>query len=224
MVKRLSDILRGARSRKGLLLLIALCLLWSVANPAQFLDLWLTPDQQGRLWFAYGDYERAARSFENPRWRGMSLYAAQDFDAAAQYFSQYQDAESLLARGNALAQAREYLDARDAYEELAERYPEHPAPAVNIPIIQALIDANRQLSESQVSESGDMSSDNDEGPRSSEGDERLTNVEREQYSAEQLLQDPGLTDMWLRQVQRNPSEFLSTKFDLQLRRREGEAP
>ncbi|EAQ95878.1 hypothetical protein [Congregibacter litoralis] len=222
MVSSLPSRARQLLSRKGLLLLIALGLLWSLANPGRFLDLWLTPDQQGRLWFAYGDYERAARSFDNPRWRGMSLYAAQDFDAAAQYFSQYQDAESLLARGNALAQAREYLDARDAYEELAERYPEHPAPAVNIPIVQALIDANRELSESQVSESGDMSSDDDDGPRSSEGDDRLTNVEREQFTAKQLLEDPGLTEMWLRQVQRNPSEFLSTKFALQLRRREGE--
>lgn len=222
MVSSLPSWARQLLSRKGLLLLVALGLLWSLANPGRFLDLWLTPDQQGRLWFAYGDYERAARSFDNPRWRGMSLYAAQDFDAAAQYFSQYQDAESLLARGNALAQEREYLDARDAYEELAERYPEHPAPAVNIPIVQALIDANRELSESQVSESGDMSSDDDDGPRSSEGDDRLTNVEREQFTAEQLLEDPGLTEMWLRQVQRNPSEFLSTKFALQLRRPEGD--
>ncbi|WP_439106062.1 tetratricopeptide repeat protein [Congregibacter sp.] len=202
------------------LLLLGLGIVWAATNPQGFLNLWLTPDQQGRLWFEYGDYQRAERSFENPRWRGMSLYAAEDFYAAAQYFSQYQDAESLLARANSLAQAREYLDARDAYEELAARFPEHPAPTVNIPIIQELIDANRKLSESQVSESGDMSSDNDDGPRSSEGDERLTNVEREQLSADQLLEDPGLTAMWLRQVQRNPSEFLSTKFDLQLRRQE----
>lgn len=203
--------------------ILAAILAWVSFNPQGFIDLWLTPDQQGRLWFAYGDYERASRRFENPRWRGMSLYAAQDFSAAAQYFSQYQDAPSLLARANALAQSREYLEARDAYQELNHRYPEHPAPAVNIPIVQALIDANRELSESQVSEAGDMSTENDEGPRSSEGDDRPTNVEREQLSAEQLLQDSSLTQMWLRQVQRDPAEFLSTKFDLQLRRQEAVA-
>ncbi|WOJ93636.1 hypothetical protein R0135_00365 [Congregibacter variabilis] len=221
MVAWFENLRRGVRPRRALIVLLAIGLVWAATNPQGFLNLWLTPDQQGRLWFNYGDYQRAARSFENPRWKGMSLYAAQDFIAAAQYFSQYQDSESLLARANALAQAREYLDARDAYEELAQRYPQHRAPSVNIPIVQELIDANRELSESQVSESGDMSSDNDDGPRSSEGDERLTMIEREQLSAEQLLQDPGLTAMWLRQVQRNPSEFLSTKFDLQLRRREG---
>ncbi|MFT4768496.1 MAG: Ca-activated chloride channel family protein [Glaciecola sp.] len=221
MVNWITSLRVTIRTHSMLLLLMGLCIAWAVANPQGFLNLWLTPDQQGRLWFSYGDYERAARRFENPRWRGMSLYAAQDFSAAAQYFSQYQDAESLLARANALAQSREYLDARDAYKELAERYPQHPAPPVNIPIIQALIDANRELSESQVSESGELSSDDDNGPRSSEGDERLTTVDREQLTAEQLLEDPALTEMWLRQVQRNPSEFLSTKFDMQLRRREG---
>jgi Ca-activated chloride channel family protein len=209
--------------RSGVFLLVVF-IAWAVARPASFVALWLTPDQQGWLWFHYAEYERAARSFESPRWRGMSLYAGQDFYGAAQYFSQYQDAESLLARGNALAHAREYLDARRVYEELAKRYPDHPAPAINIPIVQALIDANRQLSESQQGEAGDLSSEQDSGPRSSEGDERTAMLEREQYSSTQLLADPELTAMWLRQVQRNPAEFLSSKFYLQLQRREGQRP
>jgi Ca-activated chloride channel family protein len=209
--------------RTGVLLLV-IFIAWAVARPASFVALWLTPDQQGWLWFHYAEYERAARSFENPRWRGMSLYAAQDFYAAAQYFSQYQDAASLLARGNALAHAREYLEARRVYEELAQRYPDHPAPALNIPLVQALIDANRELSKSQQGEAGDLSSEQDSGPRSSEGDERTAMLEREQYSSAQLLADPKLTAMWLRQVQRNPAEFLSTKFYLQLQRRQGQQP
>lgn len=223
MVARRFQLRRALLPRRLWVLSLTVCITWTALDPQGFLELWLTPDQQGRLWFSYGDYHRAAKSFENPRWKGMSLYAAEDFMAAAQYFSQYQDSESLLARANALAQAREYLDARQGYEELAQRYPEHKAPAINIPIVQRLIDANRELSESQASEAGDMSSDNDDGPRSSEGDDRATMVKREQLTAAQLLENPQLTEMWLRQVQRNPSEFLSTKFDLQLRRREGAA-
>jgi Ca-activated chloride channel family protein len=213
--------LQRLRPRRWGLLLLLLFAAWGATNPSAFLALWLTPDQQGRLWFERGDYRRAARIYDDPRWRAISLYAAQDFDNAAQAFSQYQDSASLLARGNALAHAREYLDARAAYLELQARYPEHPAPAVNLPIIQALIDANRQLSESQTSEAGDLASEQDEGPRSSEGDERVSLLEREQYSAEELRQDPALTAMWLRQVQRNPAEFLSTKFYQQLEKREG---
>ena len=94
---------------------------------------------------------------------------------------------------------------------------------MNQPILQILIDANRELSLSQAAEPGDLASDSDEGPRSSEGDEREVLMEREQLSAQQLLEDPALTQMWLRQVQRDPSEFLATKFAMQLQRRESES-
>ena len=150
----------------------------------------------------------------------MALYAAQDFEAAGQYFSQYADAEGLLARGNALAHRREYLAAREIYRELARRYPAHPAPAVNLPLVQALIDANRELSESQVAEAGDLASEREEGPRSSEGGEQPNFVEREQLTAQQLLEDPELRATWLRQVRRDPAEFLATKFHRQLERAE----
>lgn len=206
------------------LLVACAVLVWGLADPQGLIGLWLTPDQQGWLWFQNADYDRASRSFENPRWRGMSLYASQDFTGAAQYFSQYQDAKALLAQGNALAHSREYLAARRVYLDLQRRYPEHPAPPINLPIIQRLIDANRELSESQQAEMGDMNSEQDEGPLSSEGDERVSVLEREQYTAEELTEDPALTQMWLRQVQRNPSEFLSTKFYLQLQRRDSPEP
>ena len=214
MVMRLPAMLR-TRAAVGSVLLAAV-VLWAVLRPAEFVGLWLTPDQQGWILYQRGNYAAAARRFSDPRWRGMALYAGQDFAAAAQYFSQYQDPASLLARGNALAHAREYLGARAVYRELATRFPEDPAPAINLPIVQELIDANRRLSESQAAEMGDLTSEQDEGPRSSEGDERQAMVEREQLSAAQLLEDPALTEMWLRQVQRDPGEFLATKFYMQL--------
>lgn len=176
---------RPSRRSVALALCAALAA-WVLLRPWQFVGLWLTPDQQGWLLYHNGDYARAAQRFSDPRWRGMALYAAQDFAAAAQYFSQYQDAPSLLARGNSLAHQREYLDARAVYRELAARFPDDPAPAVNLPIVQELIDGNRMMSESQAAEMGDLTSEQDEGPRSSEGDDRVSMVPREQLSAAQL--------------------------------------
>ncbi|EGG28932.1 TPR domain protein in aerotolerance operon [Aequoribacter fuscus] len=200
---------------------IASVLVWAFTDTQSFVNLWLTPDQQGRLWFELGDYQRAARTFENPRWQGFSLYAAEDFDEAANYFSRFKDAQSLLTRANALAHQREYIPARRAYQELAKHYPDHPALKVNLPIIEQLIKDNQRLSESQASERGELNPKTDEGPKSSEGSERQS-MEVEQLSADELLQDPNLTDMWLRQIQRDPSEFLSTKFYLQLEQDEKE--
>ena len=225
---------RVANTRAVLACALLVLLFLALSDPRGFVGLWLTPDQQGWLAYRRGDYEAAARYFSDPRWRGMALYAAQDFEAAGQYFSQYADAEGLLARGNALAHRREYLAAREIYRELARRYPAHPAPAVNLPLVQALIDANRELSESQVAEAGDLASEREEGPRSSEGGEQPNFVEREQLcvgqvclvrrleqlTAQQLLEDPELRATWLRQVRRDPAEFLATKFHRQLERAE----
>ena len=211
------------RWRRLGLVLVLTAIAWSVAYPAAFMNLWLTPDQQGRLWFQRGDYEGASRAFEDPRWRGFSLYASEDFATAERYFSQYQDAESLLARANALAHQGDYPAALKGFEELAEDYPDHPASAVNIPIMQALIEATEGRDVNQDKESDDSGKKPGQGSESSDGgggEERAG--ELEQYSADQLLQDPSLTEMWLRQIQRDPSEFITTKFYLQLEQNEEE--
>ena len=210
--------------RRLRLALVLAALAWIVTAPEAFVGLWLTPDQQAQLWFHSGDYERASRTFEDPRWKGFSLYAGQDFATAERYFSQYQDAESLLARANALAHQRDYAAAKQAYEELANRYPDHPAPPVNLNVIEAIIAATKGVAESKGSETGKRSSKPGEGSESSEGDEQQRTQELDQYSAEELLQDPGLTEMWLRQIQRDPSEFLVTKFYLELEQNEEDTP
>jgi Ca-activated chloride channel family protein len=215
MVGQIMQHLRRHR-RVMLAAVMAIGTLWSLAWPQRALDLWLTPDQQGWLWFRLGQYTRAADHFSDPRWRGIGLYAAGDFATAARYFSQYTDAAGLLARGNALAHSRNYLGAQAVYRELARRFPAHPAPAVNLPIVEALIEANRGLSERQVAETAEVVPEAADGPRSSEGDAREVQLRQQQLSAEELLADPALEAMWLRQVQRDPSEFLRNRFYRQL--------
>jgi Ca-activated chloride channel family protein len=58
----------------------------SSASSHWFADLWLTPDQQGRLLLRQKDYREAARRFHDPMWKGLSLYYAEDFMVAAEYF------------------------------------------------------------------------------------------------------------------------------------------
>ena len=224
MVRSASQQSTPSRRRRLWLVLVLAALAWIVADPKGFTGLWLTPDQQGMLWFQAGDYERASRTFEDPRWKGFSLYAGEDFATAERYFSQYQDAESLLARANALAHQTDYASAKQAYEEMASRYPDHPAPAANILVIQAIIEAIEKASDGQADDKGERGGKPGRGSDSTGGDEQQGAVELEQYSAEQLLQDPGLTEMWLRQIQRDPSEFLVTKFYLQLEQDEGGTP
>lgn len=217
---------RVARNRKKLIVVSLLSLgIWAALYPQRFVALWFTADQQGRMLFELGYYSAAAQKFENPLWKGLSLYGSEEFEPAATLFSQYPDENGLLAQGNALAHSRNYIDAMRIYQQLFALNPNSQAATTNISIVQARIDENQLMSESQQAEFGELSVNDKKGPRSSEGDERtlFDAAPKEQLSADQLLQDPGLTEMWMRQVQRDPSQFLRIKFYMQLEQLEQQA-
>jgi hypothetical protein len=200
--------------------------LWAALNPIQFIYLWVTPDQYGQILFNLGHYQKASQHFQSPYRQAVALYASEEFTASATLFSQYDNEHGLLATANSLAHSREYVKAVRIYKTLLELYPDNSAAKTNIPLVQAIIDANTQLSESQVAESGDSSSSDETGPESSEGDERtvFSLTEEAQLDADQLLQDPALMEMWMRQVQVNPSRFLQIKFLMQLEQQLLEQP
>ena len=57
-----------------LLLLVVVMLLFSTRGERTFLDLWLTPDQQGQRLFNHGEFGDAAERFSDPMHRGMALF------------------------------------------------------------------------------------------------------------------------------------------------------
>jgi len=186
-------------------------------KPQQFIDLWLTRDQQGTVLFQFNKYDQAATRFTNTRWQAYSLYGAEKFDQSATLYSQFNTKEDLLARANALAHNRRYIKARDMYKNINQSYPMYQAAIHNQQIVQKIIDDNNRLSDSQKAEEGKLSKELGDEAQSSDGAEKLEArvQEIEQMSAEQLLLDPALNEMWLRQVQKNPAIFLSRKFMMQ---------
>ncbi len=208
--------------KRASLVLVLIGLLWALLKPQAFLNLWLTPDQQGLLWFQLGDYRRASSRFEDPAWKGYSLYADEEFAAAETWYTQMDTAEALLGKANALAHQMRYPEAKAAYQALATRFPDHPASQTNIALMDRLIEATKDASAQGGDRSGKPGKQ--EGVAAAPGEAVQEQTPKEQFQAEQLLQDPALTDMWLRQIQRDPSEFLSTKFYLQEERRGKETP
>jgi Ca-activated chloride channel family protein len=186
-------------------------------KPQQFIDLWLTRDQQGTVLFQLNKYDQAAIRFTNTRWQAYSLYGAEKFDQSATLYSQFNTKEDLLARANALAHNRRYIKARDMYKNINQTYPMYQAAIHNQQIVQKIIDDNNRLSDSQKAEEGTLSKELGDEAQASDGAEKLVArvQEIEQMSAEQLLLDPALNEMWLRQVQKNPATFLSRKFMMQ---------
>ena len=184
-----------------------------------FMALWLTSDQQGRYYMEKGDYKKAATKFESIIWRGIAYYRDENFKAAQEMFSRIETADGYFNWANALAQGRHYILAVKAYNEVLKIEPEHTAAIKNRNQIQSIIDEINLLSASQQAENSDSSKELEEGePQTAEGVERQDFVKREveQLTAEQILLDEQMNETWMRQVQKNPSRFLSVKFQMQL--------
>ena len=218
---RLISKCHGMYQQRKVSILIALFIALSVfvySKPHQFADLWLTKDQQGVILFNLERYNLAAQSFKDTRWQAMSLYGSENYEQAALLYSQYDHLDDKLAQGNALAHARRYVKARAIYQDIINQDANHIGAVTNLAIVQAIIAQVNRMSESQKAEAGDNPKELGDEPQTGEGaDKQEARVQEvEQLSAEQLLLDPSLNAMWLRQVQKDPARFLGQKFHMQL--------
>jgi len=105
------------------------------------------------------------------------------------------------------------------YNRVLKLEPEHVGALKNRDKIQGIIDEINLLSASQKAEEGDSSSElGDDEPQTADGAERKDFKKREieQLSAEQVMMDDKMNELWMRQVQKDPSRFLSIKFHMQL--------
>lgn len=189
-----------------------------------FVGLWLTGDQQGRLLMQRGDYIAAAARFEQPAWKAMAYYYGEEFMRAAEYFSRSDSDDALFNEANARAHARDYVRARNRYDRLLARSPDYPGAEANRTRVQELIDEINRLSESQQEEAGVSGEDKELGgddaiPADGADEVSFEQAEVTQLTADDILQDPATSEMWLRSVQKNPSDFLAIKFNMQLQQK-----
>ncbi len=186
-----------------------------------FMNLWLTLDQQGKYYMEKGEYKKAATKFDSISWRGVAYYRAENFKAAEEMFSRIETADGYFNMANALAHGRNYVLAVKTYNKVLELDPAHVGAIKNKDRIQSIIDEINLMSASQKAEDSDSSKElGDDEPQTADGVERQDFIEREveQLTAEQILLDEQINELWMQQVQKDPSRFLSVKFHMQLQR------
>ena len=193
-----------------------------------FADLWLTRDQQGRLFLQLGHYPQAAARFNDLMWKGIAYYYSEDFMLAAEYFSRQDSDDALFNEANARAQGRDYVRAVSRYDRLLARTPDYPGAAANRSQVSAIIDEIDRLSASQQQEAGASTQDKQlsgDDAIPAQGADEISWLQTEviQLTAEDILLDAATSDMWLRGVQQDPSRFLAIKFGMQLRNAEKKA-
>jgi Ca-activated chloride channel homolog len=183
----------------------------SASSPSWFGNLWLTPDQQGRLAFDRGDYPGAAKLFADPMWRGIAAYRAFDFLTAAQEFEHVDTTEGRFALGNAQAQNHAYEKAIKAYDELLKAQPDHAEAKINRALVVAALKAKEDKRRKQEQD--------DPAPPDEKADE--TRVDPDQKGGKRVQVTPsdvttaGAAEAWMRQVQTSPADFLKLKFAIQ---------
>lgn len=180
-------------------------------QPHRFADLWLTPDQQGRIAFDRGDYSTAAKRFTDPTWRGIAAYRALDFLTAAQEFRKVETVEGRFALGNAEAQNHAWEKSIKAYDEVLKAQPGHLAAKANRAIVVALFEAQEEKRRKQEKD--------DSAPPDQKADEMR--VDPKQKGGKRIQVKPedvttaGAAEAWMRAVQTTPADFLKLKFAIQ---------
>ena len=185
----------------------------SAADMSWFRNLWLTPDQQGRIAFDRGDYAVAKQLFSDPMWRGIAAYRAYDFLAAAERFRKIETPAGRFALGNAEAQNHAHEKAIKAYDEVLAIQPNNAAAKHNKAVVEAALEAQEEKRRKQ--EKG-------EAPPDEKADE--VRVDRKQKGGKRVkvqaedLTTPGAAEAWMREVQTSPADFLKQKFSIQAAR------
>lgn len=196
-----------------IVLIIALAV-WAAPARAAMIDWWLTPDQQGRYYYEHGEFQKAARAFENGEWKAMAFYKSGDFANAATLFQKSRTPKGIFYLGNALAKQEKLAPAIDAYKRALELQPEFPEATFNLDWVQGLFDLDQKEYDDAGGTGGKLKADRvvfDERGAKGQGE-----VSAQQLQAEKGLSDDQLRDMWMRRVQTTPGDFLKFKFSYQL--------
>lgn len=184
-------------------------------------SIWLTPDQQGRLAFERGQYLVAADRFADPRWKGLSFYAAEKWDAAAAALVGLDDAEALFLLGNAYAEGGKLQSAVHAYERALQERPTFRAARRNFERIDRLLhslqeDTDIESAKKIEKDHGDARTRVDKDTLAPKGTPTAHSAEGK---SEATVEESKL---WLERLSTDPAEFLKRKLAAQAVK--GEAP
>ncbi len=173
------------------------------AEAAEFIDMWLTADQQGRRAFELGEFEKAATHFQDPMWRGTAFYRAGKFADALDAFAAVDSAESWYDQGNALLHLMKFEQAVAAFSKALELHKDWPDAKANLAIAERLLKNQKEQEEEQQDAPNlppDQMQFDDKGKKGKAGQMNI---------AEQT------SEMWMKNIQVSPADLMARKFAME---------
>lgn len=196
---------------RGIFLLVTIAFLSAMSLVNWSLrDLFITPDQRGRILMEKKDFAGAAAVFHDPMQRGTALYMSGNFKEAAATFAQENSIKALYNRANSLLMAGEYEDAISTYEKVLASQPDWLAARENLALTRARKEKMKSSDDDHGGTGGMLEADEivfTEMAQSSPNQEQVTGNEKQS--------DQEMRAMWLRRVETRPADFLRAKFAYQ---------
>ncbi len=173
--------------RRGWVLVVLLVLLPlpQQAQAAGWKDLWLNKDQQAMRKLEDGEAAAAADLFEDPEWRAVAKFRAENYAESAEGFARGGDARSLYNLGNAMAYQGKLDSAIDAYEKTLLLDPDDEDAKYNLELVKEL---KKQQEQEQQNEGDDQQSTENPG---GEGEQSDSDAEQDQQGQEGESQADG---------------------------------
>ena len=217
---RRSDVSRDRQlfKRSRLTSLLLLVVVPIQVHGSGFLDLWLTPDQQGQRLYGQEKYLEAAETFTDPSRRAAAYYRAGEFEQAAALYGAIAGPEAAFNRGNALVLLGRYEEAIASYETALERRSDWAEASENRDIARVRLERRQPPDDDHGGTGGQLEADEivfDDSGRVNKGG---TDVESDGGE----MTDEAMRAVWLRRVQGDPADFLRARFAYQLYRDEQE--
>lgn len=170
--------------RRGIL---AVALL-AAATPAQA-GFFLNANQEGLKQFDRGQYETAAETFEDSRWKGAALYRSGNYEEAYRQFAAGQDVTALYNKGNALAKGGKIEEAIKKYEEVLKIEPEHEDAKFNLEYLKRQQQQNQQQNQPNDSKDNQGNQDKDNQSNQDKNQQNQENQQNQSSSSENENQD-----------------------------------
>ncbi|WP_025660223.1 VWA domain-containing protein [Rhizobium sp. IBUN] len=175
----------------------------SSAGAAGFMDLWLTPDQQGRLAFERGDYASASAHFRDPMWKGTALYRDGHYQDAIDAFASIDSADSWYNQGNAFFHLGDLEEAVSAYQKALEKRKDWSDAQGNLTIAQRLLKIQKDKEQEQQQ-------DPNEKPDSVQFDNK---ADKGKAGEVQVVEETS--EMWMKNIQVSPADLMARKFAIE---------
>jgi Ca-activated chloride channel family protein len=173
---------------------------WRVA------DWFFTPDQQGRWYYEHRDFAKASEHFDDPYWKGLALYEHARYEEAQKIFATLATPEAKFMEGNCFARFTQYQEAKDAYDQaLRMRHP-FPQAQANMQLMDKLL----AIQEKVPPEDQDDENKPDKVRFDKEGKKGTGKTKVMGKLPQQVP-----SDVWMRNLNVSPADFLRTKFNIE---------